>query len=62
MSGRSWAEEEVADTLVGGLLAAASLSVHRPEVAAALRAAVLEKVGEQERALIRQLAAELGPA
>ncbi len=62
MSGRSWAEEEVADTLAGALLGAASLSAHRPEVAADLRATVLEKIGDQERDLIRQLAAEIGPA
>ncbi len=61
MSGRSWAEEDVADTLAGGLLGVASLSAHRPEIAADLRAAVLAKIGEQERDLIRQLAEEVSP-
>ncbi len=59
MSGRSWADEEVADMLAGGLLAAASYSEHRPAIAADLRATVLAKIGDQERDLIRRLAEEI---
>jgi hypothetical protein len=61
VTNRSWAEDEVAGTLAGGLLGVASLSDHRPEVAADLRAAVLAKIGVRERVLIRQLAEEIGP-
>jgi hypothetical protein len=58
---RSWAEEEVADALAGGLLAVASYSEHRPEVADSLRAAVLAKIGDRERDLIQRLAEEMRP-
>lgn len=62
MTRRSWVEEEFAETLAGGLLGVASLSDHRPEIAADLRAAVLEKIGDRERALIRRLAEEIETA
>ncbi len=55
----SWAEDAVVEVLAGGLLGVASLSGHRPECAARLRAALLERIGDRERDLIRQLAEEM---
>jgi hypothetical protein len=51
----NWIAANVADELAGAVTAAASYIAHKPEHADALRAAVIDRLDEQERAFIRML-------
>ncbi len=54
-----WSERQQAATLVGALVGTAGLIRCRPTRAAAVRAAVLAGLGDNERELLRALALDL---
>ncbi len=55
-----WSERQQAAALVGALVGTAGLIRCRPTRADAVRAAVLAGLGDNERELLRTLAASLG--
>ncbi len=59
MADLSWSESDQVDTLVGALVGTAGLIRRRPARADAARAAVLAGLGEAEKQLLRDLAADL---
>ncbi len=61
MTHLSWSEEQAAEELAGALISAAALGEHRPLLAGDVRIAVLAKIGDRERDLIRRLAEEMTP-
>lgn len=59
MTGLTWSEQDCVDNLTGALTNLDGLIRCRPERAEAVRAAVLDGLDDDERALLRQLAADL---